>query len=549
MKKSLLRFLGIATFGVMLVACNNPKDMVKYADDVEKSCNPEILEVIADKIDVTYTLTFPDGYFHPKAMLEVTPVLVYEGGEVAAQALKLQGEKVQDNYNVIPVAGDAIQHKIQFDYVEGMAKSHLELRGAVIYKDDVWPFPVAYKIADGANITYKWVELDGTPALMPNDYQKVIQEAEETNIMYAKNSAQVRGKELTKGEIKEFQEFLKNLPADERRVIKGTDIIAYASPEGPVDFNEKLSENRMKSAEKAYQTITRKIKPEGEVSLQTKGEDWEGFQELVSQTDLGDKDLILRVLSMYSDPVVREREIRNMSAVYKILEDKVLPKLRRARLITNVEFTNYSDEELIELTASNMDALNEEALLYAATLTRDNDTKIALYKKAAEKYNSPRGQNNLAVAYLNAGKVNEAAAALAKCDASNPIVANNLGVVEMRKGNYGKAAEFFGKSGCETAKYNQGALDILNGKYKEALVKLDGQSHMNGSLAQLLNGNLDKAEAALGSCRCANSTYMKAVIAARKGQASKVGELMEEINKVPEHAVKASKDIEFAKYR
>ena len=129
---------------------------------------------------------------------------------------------------------------------------------------------------------------------------------------------------------------------------------------------------------------------------------------------MGDKDLILRVLSMYSDPVVREREIRNMSAVYKILEDKVLPKLRRARLITYVEFTNYSDEELIELTASNMDALNEEALLYAATLTRDNDTKIALYKKAAEKYNSPRGQNNLAVAYLNAGKVNAAAAALAK---------------------------------------------------------------------------------------------------------------------------------------
>lgn len=549
MKKSLLRLLGIAAFGVMLMACNNPKDMVKYADDIEKSCNPEILEVIADKIDVSYTLKFPEGYFHPKAMLEVTPVLVYEGGEAAAPALRLQGEKVLDNYNVIPVAGDEIQHKIQFDYVKGMEKSYLELRGAVLYNDNVWELPVAYKIADGANITYKWVELHGEPVLMPDSYQKIIKEAEEANIMYAKNSAQVRARELTKGEIKEFQEFLKKLPADERRTVTGTDIVAYASPEGPVDFNEKLSENRMKSAEKAFQTLTRKIQTEGPLNLKTKGEDWEGFQELVSKTDLGDKELILRVLSMYSDPVIREREIRNMSAVYKTLEDKVLPELRRARVIANIEFTNYTDEELVEMTANNMDAMNEEALLYAATLTKDNDTKIALYKKAAEKFNSPRGQSNLAVAYLNANKVNEAASALAKCDASNPVIANNLGVIEMRKGNFDKAAEFFAKSGCPTAKVNQGALDILNGKYKEALAKLDGKKHMNASLAQLLNGNLNKAEEALSECTCMKTKYVKAVIAARKGQTSKVNELMEEINKIPAFAEKASKDIEFAKYR
>lgn len=549
MKKTLLRFLGIAAFGVMLMACNNPKDMVKYADEVSIACNPEILEVVADKIDVTYTLTFPQGYFHPKAILEVTPVLVYEGGEVAAQPLKLQGEKVLDNFNVIGTEGESVQHKIRFDYVEGMAKSHLELRSAVIHKDNTWPFPAAYKIADGANITYKWVELKGETAIIADNYQKIIHEAEETNIMYAKNSAQVRARELTKAEIKEFQEFLKNLPQDERRVITGTDIIAYASPEGPVDFNEELSEKRMKSAEKAFQTITRRINPEGDVSLQTKGEDWEGFQELISQTDLGDKDLILRVLSMYSDPVIREREIRNMSAVYKILEDKVLPKLRRARLIANVEFTNYSDEELIELTATNMDAMNKEALLYAATLTKDSDVKIALYKKAAEKFNCKRGYNNLAAMYLNTGKVNEAATALAKCDASNPMVINNLGVVELRKGNYDKAAEYFAKSGCETARYNQGALDILNGKYEEALDKLHGKTHMNGALAQLLNGNLDQAEAAMEGCKCSGGNYIKAVIAARKGQDARVQELMEEINKVPALAEKAAKDIEFAKYR
>ncbi len=549
MKKSLFRVLSIATLGVVLMACSNPKDMVKYADDVEKTCNPAVLEVVADKIDVTYTLKFPEGYFHPKAILEVTPVLVYEGGEVAAPVLKLQGEKVLDNYNVIPLAGKDIQHQIQFGYVEGMAKSHLELRSAVVYKDNVWDIPVAYKIADGANITYKWAELEGEPVLMKDNYQKVIAEAQETAIMYAKNSAQVRSKELTKAEIKEFQDFLKNLPADERRTLTGTEIKAYASPEGPVDFNEKLSANRMKSAQKAYDKITKKIKPDAPLSTSTFGEDWEGFQELVGKTNLGDKDLILRVLSMYSDPVVREREIRNMSAVYKTLEDKVLPELRRARFVANVEFANYSDEELVEMASGNLDALDEEGLLYAATLVKDKDTKINLYKQAAEKFNSARGYNNLAVTYLNANKVNEAAAALAKCDAKNPVVANNLGVIEMRKGNFDKAAQYFAQSGCDQAKYNSGAIDILNGKYKDALVKLNGQKHMNACLAQLLNGNLDKAEEALSECTCMKTVYVKAVIAARKGQTSKVNELMEKINKVPALAARAAKDIEFAKYR
>lgn len=549
MKKAFLHIFSIAAFGLLLIACSSPKDMVKYADDIEKSCNPEVLEVIADKIDVTYTLKFPEGYFHPKAILEVTPVLVYEGGEVAAPALKLQGEKVEDNYNVIASVGDEIQHKIQFDYVNGMAKSYLELRAAVVYKDNVWNFPVAYKIADGANITYKWVELAGTAAFRKDNYQPIIAEAEETAIMYAKNSAQVNSKELTKAEVKAFQEFLKNLPADERREVKGTDIIAYASPEGPVDFNNELSENRMKSAQKAYDKITKKIAPDAPLNVTTVGEDWEGFQQLVNKTDLGDKDLILRVLSMYSDPVVREREIRNMSAVYKTLEDKVLPELRRARMITNVEFTNYSDEELVAMTANNMDAMDEEALLHAATLTTDIDTKIALYKKATEKYNSERGYNNLAACYLNQNKIDLAAAALAKCDQECCAVANNLGVIEMRKGNFDKATEYFTASGNEIAIHNQGAIDILNGKYAEALKKLDGQSHMNAALAQLLNGNLDKAEKALENCKCMKSTYVKAVIAARKGQTSKVNELMETINKNETLKERASKDIEFAKFR
>ena len=347
MKKNLFKILSVAFIGLAILSCSNPSKMAKDAQLVSVQNNPKVLEVIADEITATYTMNFPEGYFHPKAILEVVPVLVYQGGEVAAPAFKLQGEKVTDNYQAVPLAGGKASNTVKFAYKPGMEQSHLELRVAVWNKQKKIEFPSALKLADGANITYKLVHSAGTTALAPYDYKKTLSEKKETQILYEINSSVVRPKELTKEEIKEFKNFLAEVEKDNRREIKSTNIVAYASPDGSIDLNSKLSDKRGETAKKAFDKITEKAPIAAPVNVSTIAEDWEGFQELVAASTIQDKELILRVLSMYSDPMVREREIKNMSKVFKTLAEKILPELRRARFIANIDYSNYNDEELV----------------------------------------------------------------------------------------------------------------------------------------------------------------------------------------------------------
>ncbi|MEG2849093.1 MAG: hypothetical protein RR880_02540, partial [Bacteroidales bacterium] len=299
-----------------------------------------------------------------------------------------------------------------FDYVPGMEKATLELRASVsnASRTKNYPYPVPFKIADGTNCTYMLVCTNGAPSFEADNYQKIINEKKESQILYLINRSDVRKSELKTSEIKEFEEFLKNTKADERRTITSNDIIAYASPDGVYDKNEKLSGDRAKSAKTAFvKTITKKVDVKDiPLNINQISEDWEGFQELVSQSDIQDKELILRVLSMYSDPTVREREIRNMSNVFQTLATKVLPALRRARFVANVEYKNWTDEELTQIIDDNIDQLDEEALLYGATLFDKNDAKIAVYQKAADKFNSSRAYNNIAALNLKAGKIADA---------------------------------------------------------------------------------------------------------------------------------------------
>ena len=374
MKMKFLKLLSFALIGFAVVSCSNPSKMAKDAVLMGVDGNPKVLEVVADEITASYTLTFPEGYFHPKAILEIVPVLVYEGGEAVAPTQKLQGQKVTDNFNVIPLDGGKASSTIKFAYVPGMEKSHLELRVAVWNNLKKIDFPAPYKVADGANITYKLVHQHGLAAYTQDNYKKIISEKKETQILYTINSHKVRPKELTKQEIKEFEKFLADIKADERREIVETNIVAYASPDGPEKLNSKLSDKRSETAKAAFDKITKKNPVDAPVNVTTVAEDWEGFQELVAASDIQDKELIIRVLSMYGDPAVREREIKNMSFVFKTLASKILPELRRARFIANVDYTNYSDEELVELTNSNIEIMDVEALLYAATLVTDYTT-------------------------------------------------------------------------------------------------------------------------------------------------------------------------------
>ncbi|MBQ9702004.1 MAG: hypothetical protein IJV63_03325 [Bacteroidales bacterium] len=341
MKRTLV-FLAAAA---LAVACASPEKMAKMAQNVQVSCQPEVLEVIGGSLDPVVTVTYPKDYFNPNVVLEVTPVIVYDGGEAAMKPIKYQGEKVKNNYKVVSSEGQKVTERLHFDYVEGMEKSHLELRGKVLAGKKAINLPVK-KVADGANTTYMLVKRSGNLAFKKDNYQDVIVSTAEGQIKYNVNSSEVRGSELKGKSVKDFLAALDAAAANERATVKSTEIVAYASPEGAENMNNKLSANRSQSASKAWDKVV-KGHESVDPTVRSVGEDWEGFQQLVSESSLEDKDLILRVLSMYSDPAVRENEIRNMSQVYTALKGEVLPELRRARLIANVEVKNYTNEELV----------------------------------------------------------------------------------------------------------------------------------------------------------------------------------------------------------
>ena len=547
MKKS-IRLFSAAVLGAAAIACSSPEKMAEQAENVLVSCDPAVLEVKAGVIDANVTVTYPADYFHPKAILEVIPVIVYDGGEAKMESYFFQGTKVEDNYEVVPEEGATITKPVHFEYAEGMENCHLELRGVVKYKADKTDLPTK-KVADGANTTYMLVKKDAKAAVdfKADNYQETIPMPVEGQILYTINSANVRNSEIKSQSIKDFQAALDEIAANERKTLTGTEVVAYASPDGGEELNTKLSDKRAKSAEKAFNKVT-KGKETGETSVKSVGQDWEGFQELVAASDIEDKDLIIRVLSMYSDPAVRENEIKNMSAVYKTLADEVLPQLRRGRFIANCEYQHYTGEELIKLVDENIDVLDEEALLRAATLVKEPADKEAIYKKAVEKYDSNRAQYNLAVVYINEGKFEKADKALDKCE-QDADWNNAKGVVALNTGDEAAASKYFAAAGNATAKANEAVVDILNGRYEAAAAKLAGQKSFNAALAQVLVKNYAAAEAALPECDCACVAYLKAVIAARQGKADAVKANLEAASKCEKLAKRAEKDIEFAQSR
>ena len=543
--KNIVRILSAVVLGFAAIACSSPEKMAEMAENVIVKCEPAVLEVVGGEINATVTVTYPEDYFHPQAILEVTPVIVYEGGEAKMEPFFFQGEKVQDNYQVVPSAGSTVSKKVNFAYAPGMEKCYLELRGVVKHKEKSVDLP-SKKAADGANCTALLICKKGKVDLKADNYQEVIKETAEGQILYQINSSNVRNSELKSQSIKDFQAALEEIKANERKNIVSTDVVAYASPDGKEDKNEALSQNRSKTAQKAFNKVTKKNPVNGEVNVKSIGEDWEGFQELVSASDLEDKNLIIRVLSMYSDPAVREKEIRNMSAVYTSLAKDILPELRRARFIANVEFTNFSNDELLQMIEENIDVLDETAILRAATLVKENDKKVSLYKKAIEKFNSANGQYNLAVTYMNMDKLADAKKALEKCE-KDADWNNAMGVIALRENDLKAAAEYFAASGNATSKENAAIINVLNGEYETAAQNLAGVKSANAALVQILLGNY--APAAELTCECPYAAYVRAIAAARQGNAEGVKKNLETVKKCEQLAARAEKDIEFVQYR
>jgi tetratricopeptide (TPR) repeat protein len=561
MKKIKFNVLAMFAMAAMILSsCGGVDKMKEFAEGTDFKVTPNPLEVHGNMVQGEISGTFPAKYFNKKAILEITPVVVYEGGELALPVKMLQGEEVEDNYQAIPYeAGGSFTHEVEFEYTDAMMMSDLELRFVIIYKDERIPFDVPYKAGVGVIATSKLVDLNPKAIMLKDNFQRVIAENEEAQINFVIQRDDIRKSELTKEEVKALEDFIAKTAAEEKVELKGINVSSYASPDGPEDLNEKLSKNRGTNTEKWLGNVFKKAKVEGApadyVKVETTTEDWDGFQKLVQNSDIQDKELILRVLSMYSDPEVREKEIKNLSKVYLVLAEKILPELRRSKMVVNVDMIGYSDEELMEMIQKDsIDGLNVEEMLYAASICKDTDTKLSIYKKAAEVHNDVRAHNNIGYINLNNGNVAEAKAALEAAtalDANNAVIKNNLGCVAMLEGNLEEAENLFlGATNAGTeVKYNLGILGIVNNKYPAAVEYLAGSDSFNQGLAMLLTNKNDAAKNTFEKVDEAKAYYGLAIVGARIGdEAMVLDNLRTAVGKDAALKERALKDLEFRNY-
>ena len=517
---------------------------------------PQVLEAVNGQVPATINGKFPEKYFNKKAIVEVTPVLRWEGGEAKGQPSVFQGEKVQGNDQTISYKmGGNYTMKTSFEYVPEMAKSELYLEFKATVGKKTVEIP-AVKIADGVIATSELVEqtlATATPATGNDAFQRIIKEKSEANIMFLIQQANIRSSELKNA--KAFTQEAKGINESVNKKITDVQISAYASPDGGLDLNTGLAEKRRDNTEKALTRELRKADVDAAVDAEYTAEDWEGFQELVSKSNIQDKELILRVLSMYSDPEQREQEIKNISAVYSTLADEILPQLRRSRLTLNYEIIGKSDGEISNLAQNDPTQLNLEELLYAATLTNDPAQKEAIYKKAVAQFpDDYRAYNNIGKLAYQAGNLDKAESyykqALQRKDA--PEANMNMGLVALKKGDKAAAETYLGKAaGAEGLNEAMGNLYIEQGKYDQAVSSFGNLKTNSAALAQILAKDYNKARTTLDGVQApdAYTSYLKAVLGARTNNPSAVtSNLKTAVAANPSLAKKAATDLEFAKY-
>ena len=514
--------------------------------------NPEVLEAIGGKVPVTINGKFPEKYMKKKATVEVTPVLRWKGGEAKGQPAVFQGEKVEGNGQTISYkVGGSYTMKASFDYVPEMANSELYLDFKITKGKKTYTIP-SVKIADGVIATSELPTAASSNASYANDaFQRIIKDAQTANIMFLIQQANLRNSELNSDDMKEFHKKVAEINADTKNYkLNNIEISAYASPDGGVELNTGLAENRENNTEKYMQRQLKKGKIDANLDAKYTAQDWEGFQELVSKSNLQDKDLILRVLSMYQDPEQRETEIKNISSVYKTLADEILPQLRRARLTANYDIIGRSDDEINEAFNTDAKVLSVEELLYAATLTNDNARKEAIFTKTTQLYpNDFRAYNNLgelAFAAGDAAKAESYFKQAASKNANAPEVNANLGLCELVKGNVAAAESYLGKAtGANAANEALGNLYIKQGQYDRAVNAFGDAKTNSAAQAQILAKDYNKAKATLSAIKNpdAMTDYLMAIVGARTNNASLVSSSIKSaIAKDASMAQRAAKD-------
>ena len=553
MKKSL--FLASVIAVALLTSCGT----AVQPDQV--SVNPSPLTVVGNQVEAEITGTFPVKKFAKNAVLTVTPVLKYNGGEAVSKSVTYVGESAKENGQVVSYKeGGKYTQVAVFDYVPQMAKSELYLRFEARKGNKVVTLPDV-KIADGVISTAKLAVATAEevkPQITADKFQRIIQEVQEADIRFLIQQTTLRNSELKSQEMKDLHAAIKDADAAENKAINKIEVAGYASPDGEQGLNEKLADKRQANAEKYLAKQLKKAKVNAEIESNVTAEDWAGFQKAMEASNIQDKELVLRVLSMYTDPEERETQIKNLSAVYKTIADEILPALRRSRLILTTDLIGKSDEEIAALAKNDPRALSVDELLYAATLTQDVAEKIALYTKATELFpQDHRAYNNIGMIQFSQGKVADARRSFAKAlqlAPADPDVNYNAGIAAMAENDLVQAEQYLGKAAGTKGdlKAAMGTLYTMKGDYAAAKTAYGNEATNNAAVQQILNEDYAAARQTLARVAKPNATtaYLAAVVGARTNDRDAVySNLKVAVQRNAQMKAKAQNDIEFAKYQ
>lgn len=545
---------------VLLAGCSLPK-MIKTVENIDLEISPSPVVLQGDDVTIDITGSFPPKYFAKKVRATATPFLVWEGGEAAFEPVNFQGEEAAGNGTVVSWEnGKSFNYTSTVPYEAAMKdQARLELRMSGSQGDKTGEFP-ALDLAPGVMATQDLVQPDEQFVIAPDNFQRVMTYVQDLTINYGYQSSFVKSNEYRDEDWKAAKDLFALAASADSVSIVSVMTQSYASPEGEISLNEDLAMDRANSANKA---VTRELGrkrielEESAVRAMPKGEDWEGFKKAMRSSEIADKDLILRVLEMYSDKNKREEEIKNIAKTYQEIEDRILPGLRRSQVAITYTVEGYTDEELLELCKKNADILTIEELLFAATLFDDLNDRLEVYQNAARVHGDDyRGHNNVGVTLMALGRMKQAqesfdaAKALA---ASNGTVNTNLGAVARQNGDTDAAASYYGKaSGGSELSYNKGVLAITQGNYGRAISNMGSNSTANLALAKILNDDANGARTTLENAGddSAIASYLLAICCARLKDAAGVKKYVSAaLSKDPTLRDRAQNDLEFRNYK
>ena len=570
--KNIIKFsFVLAVAALAFSGCNCFKQMAKHRDEVKLTVNPEVLALNNGVVAADITVSIPVDYFNKKAVVKVTPVIVFEGGEVAGTPKFYQGANVKENYTVVDKkSGGVFTQHVEFPYDPRMDQCELQLRAEIkcpsgkckeltLVNLNTGELPTAAQavvlngsdeaakaalakefgltVAYGLNKLQKEIQYGAIMDPMPNNYKRVTTVVDKTDLLYSINSSVVTKKNEANANLGDFKANVdKNLQND--RATQSIAVRGYASPDGPEKFNDKLSEARSQTGKAV---VAKLLKESGlDVDAAAYGEDWEGFKELVEQSNIKDKNLILQVLSLYNSSAQREAEIKNMATVYGELKTDILPELRRAQIVNSTDIEGKTDEEIMAAFRSGNELTVEEMLYAADALANGPAEEVAILTAASKKYgNDARVWNNLGVALTKAGNATAAMEAFgkaAKLDTSKELN-KNLMLANLANGNTAEAQKYAAAADAQS----KAALAAATGDYAAAANTLSGY---NQAIAAVMNNDLALAKRALAKDTSADADYLRAVIAAREGDiATAKAQLQSAVTKNPSLAQKAATDV------